>query len=292
MTDKNCRESSRLLEIDVISAINCFDLAPEFETKENHHASWEFVYVDAGRIRCRCGEREAELLRGQMVFHRPGEVHSTVCNGRESAAIISVLFECNSPRMEFFSERILSVPDALMPIFRAFMSEGHKNYVVSEYPLKPRGNAPIDGDQVLRNYLEILLILLMRGDGDGEDGGIEEGTPRSGKHLSSEICEYLKEHVCERITLDMLSEKFHFGKVYLCDVFKKDMGCTIMNYHLDLKMTEAKRLLRETGTSISEISERLGFESQSYFSRCFKRRVGYSPQSFRQMLINSYAVRR
>jgi AraC-like DNA-binding protein len=110
--------------------------------------------------------------------------------------------------------------------------------------------------------------------------------------LSTSICDYLKEHLRDRVTLDMLSERFHFGKVYLCDVFKKNIGTSIMNYHLDLKISEAKRLLRETKMSVSEISEHLGFESQSYFSRCFKSRVGHPPQSFRKMLINNYAVRR
>ena len=69
----------KYLAIDRVTAVNCFDLAPEFVTDKNSHDAWEFVYVDGGRIRCYTKEREVALSQGQMIFHRPREVHSTVC---------------------------------------------------------------------------------------------------------------------------------------------------------------------------------------------------------------------
>jgi AraC-like DNA-binding protein/quercetin dioxygenase-like cupin family protein len=279
------------LAIDRVTAVNCFDLAPEFVTAKNSHDAWEFVYVDSGRIVCCVGAKEQLLSQGQMIFHRPREVHSTAVGGKGSAAIFSVIFECPSPAMEYFDGRVLSIPADLMPRLKGLIHESGRAYHVSDYPLRSRADAPVGAEQIIRNDLETLLLLLMRR-GGGEAparGGVEE----VGKHrLSEEICEYLKEHLCERVTLEMLSERFHFGKVYLCDVFKRNTGSSILSFHLDLKIAEAKCLLRETRMSVWEIAEFLGFESASYFSRIFKKRVGHPPQSFRKMLINSYAVRR
>ncbi|MBO5305381.1 MAG: helix-turn-helix transcriptional regulator [Clostridia bacterium] len=287
----NKREGQKILEIGHISAINCFDLSPEFVTTKNSHDVWEFVYVDSGRIFCHTNAKNTELSRGQMIFHRPREVHNTVCNGKSSAAIFTVLFDCTSPAIEYFDGRVITVADELMPLLRLLINESGKAYHVSKYPLALRRSAPMGAQQVVLNYLEAFLLLLMR------EGYTRESTPihtdeGEKNKLSEAICDYLREHLHERVTLDMLSERFHFGKVYLCDVFKRSMGCSIMSFHLDLKIAEAKRMLRETGLSVSEISEMLGFESQSYFSRIFKSRVGHPPASFRRMLINNYAVYR
>lgn len=285
------RNAEKLLDIKKVLAVNCFDLSPEFETVENIHNSWEFVYVDSGKILCNTPKGNIELSRGQMIFHRPGEVHGTVCNGKSSAAIFTVIFDCPSPAMDYFDERVITVSDDLMTLLRLLISESGKTYSVSMYPLTLRADAPIGAEQVILNYLEAFLLLLMREDNASENSPLYAAIPDKNM-LSSSICEYLKENLREKVTLDMLSERFHFGKVYLCDVFKKNVGTSIMNYHLDLKISEAKRMLRETKLSVSEIAEELGFESQSYFSRCFKSRVGHPPQSFRKTLINNYAVRR
>jgi len=285
------RNAEKLLDIKKVLAVNCFDLSPEFETGEHNHGFWEFVYVDGGKILCNTPKGNIELSHGQMIFHRSGEVHKTVCNGKSSAAIFNIIFDCPSPAMDYFDERVITVSDELMTLLRLLISESSKTYVVSMYPLTMRADAPIGAEQVILNYIEAFLLLLMREDNASENSPLYAAIPDKNM-LSSSICEYLKENLREKVTLDMLSERFHFGKVYLCDVFKKNVGTSIMNYYLDLKISEAKRMLRETKLSVSEIAEELGFESQSYFSRCFKSRVGHPPQSFRKMLINNYAVRR
>ena len=283
-------KEKKCLSVDRVKAVNCFDLAPKFVTDKNLHDAWEFVYVDSGRITCHRNGSEILLSQGQMIFHRPYEMHSTVVGGKGSAAIFSVIFECASPAVEYFDGRVLSVPADLVPRLKSLIHECGRAYHVSAYPLLPRADAPVGAEQVICNDLETLLLLLMRQDERREPARGVEGVGKN--RLTEEICEYLKEHLRERVTLEMLSETFHFGKVYLCDVFKRNTGSSILSFHLDLKIAEAKRLLRETRMSVWEIAEFLGFESASYFSRIFKKRVGHPPQSFRGMLINSYAVRR
>ena len=57
-----------------------------------------------------------------------------------------------------------------------------------------------------------------------------------------------------RLTLNDLTDKFHFSKSFLCEQFKKNTGASPINYYLDLKLTEAKRLLREDDLTVTEIS--------------------------------------
>jgi AraC-like DNA-binding protein len=53
-------------------------------------------------------------------------------------------------------------------------------------------------------------------------------------------------------------------------------------YLNDLRVGEAKNLLRETDLPLIEIASRVGFEDQSYFSRVFRNVVGISPGRYRR----------
>ena len=55
---------------------------------------------------------------------------------------------------------------------------------------------------------------------------------------------------------------------------------TVLNYINSLKIREAKALLRESKLSVTEISEKLGFNSIHYFSRLFKKTTGHSPKEY------------
>ena len=60
------------------------------------------------------------------------------------------------------------------------------------------------------------------------------------------------------------------------------MGRAPMEYRTELLIMNAQRMLAATELSISEIAERLGFGSETYFRRIFKSKVGISPREFRK----------
>ena len=278
------QETKKLIEVKAITGANYVDLAPQFSTLANLHNAWEMVYVNAGQITCHMGKKKNALSQGQVIFHRPGELHSTTCNGKNCAAIFSLIFESPSPKLAFFDGRVTTIPNALLSLLSALISESNALYLISSYPLTRRPNAPVGSEQVVLNYLENFLILLLRAEKEKGEKASSNKKRAVRNALADEICLYLRDHVYDHVSLDELSARFHFGKVYLCDLFKENIGSTITAYHLDLKIGEAKRMLRETDASVAEISDALGFESPSYFSRRFKKHVGHPPQAFRRML--------
>ena len=288
-------KAKKIININDIISANLFDLSPDFVNLADKHDSWELIYVNSGTIISSTDKRNAELTQGQIVFNRPKSYHNTVCNGKTGAVIFSMIFDCAEKEIEAFDEMMITVPTEAMQILKKLIDECNKTYNISIYPLSKRPDAPFGGEQIIKNYLEVFLLLLTREKNeslyhyDKKSKNLPELRKNS---LSEEICEYLHDHLYEKVTLDMLSEHFHFGKVYLCDVFKKNIGITIISYHTDLKINEAKRLLRESEATVTEIADRLGFESQSYFTRCFKKRTGYPPQVFRKALISNAATKR
>lgn len=274
---------SNFIRVAKITGVGCYDLAPKYSGGDGAHEDWEFMYIDSGSVNYLTETDSGVLKQGEILFHHPGEMHRTTCGGKNGASMITLIFECHSHAMRYFSRRAMKVPKNLMPILRQMIDECRRTYQAKQ-PLQVRVDAPKGAEQLIRNLLESFLILLMREQLEESSISLKEGVEGLNQP-TIDICNYLKEHIGERVTLEELSERFHFGKSHMCVMFKKSMGTTIIDYHLNLKVAEAKRMLREEATTVREISERLGFDSPEYFSRCFFQRVGHSPRSFRNMLI-------
>ncbi|MBQ8339063.1 MAG: helix-turn-helix domain-containing protein [Clostridia bacterium] len=123
----------------------------------------------------------------------------------------------------------------------------------------------------LAHLLEALLLLLSR--------KIE--TKRI-HPLTEKILAYLKQHMGQRITLSDIGALTYFSPVYCDTVFKKDMGRSIIDHLLEMRVAEAKALLLEGELSLREIADRVGFGDSNYFSRIFKKRTGYTPLQYRK----------
>ena len=284
---------SNSINVEKITAVNFYDLSPTFNTKIHKHNEWEMFYVDSGEVNC-ISESDSRMLKaGDVVFHRPNTLHNTVCNGKRSATMFNVLFLCDSPSIEFFNSKSFSVPDGAVKALKELMQECSATYKISEYPILLRDDAPCGGEQMARILLERLLLLLIR---ECEEicfkSTMSIASLESSNGFIDEICNYMREHIYGKLSLDNLTQRFHFGKSFLCEQFKRSTGSPPISYYLDLKLNEAKRLLREDDLTVSEISEMLGFESNEYFSRYFKKRVGHSPRAFRKMLINDASLRK
>lgn len=96
-----------------------------------------------------------------------------------------------------------------------------------------------------------------------------------------EIMSYLRLHRDEPFHSSGVEEHMRLNYKYLEEIFKKKTGMTIQQYHTDLRMQEAARLLRSTLHSVSEISSMVGYQDPLYFSNVFKKATGYSPRAYR-----------
>lgn len=96
-----------------------------------------------------------------------------------------------------------------------------------------------------------------------------------------ECCDYISLHAEEKLNLELLASRFGYTKYYLSRKFKQETGMSIRKYINSCKIEKAKTLLRFETYSIQEISEMLGFHSQSYFGEIFHDLTGMTPGEFR-----------
>ena len=76
-------------------------------------------------------------------------------------------------------------------------------------------------------------------------------------------------------------ELVHLNQDHINREFKKQTGYTLMEYVQHYRILMAKKMLRETTLSISEISIRTGYDSPAYFSKIFKKQTERTPLEYR-----------
>ncbi|WP_052339659.1 AraC family transcriptional regulator [Gorillibacterium massiliense] len=97
-----------------------------------------------------------------------------------------------------------------------------------------------------------------------------------------QLVNYLNESYSNPISRKSLEDLLNRKYEYLCQIFKKYAGMSILSYVHRLRIQRAQYLLRSSGQEIKEIAESVGFEDSYYFSRLFKRIVGASPTDYRK----------
>lgn len=95
--------------------------------------------------------------------------------------------------------------------------------------------------------------------------------------------EYIDHNFKENITLDSLAEIVHLNKFYFSRTFKNETSHTPIEYINIRRIEEAKVLLKTTDYNISEISNIIGFTSQSYFSEVFNKHMSQTPSKYRKL---------
>ena len=95
------------------------------------------------------------------------------------------------------------------------------------------------------------------------------------------VLEYVHEHYADEITVEELAAIAMRSRFHFIRTFKAAFGTTPYQYVLRLRIEEAKRLLRRTDRSVTDIGLSLGFASVSAFHRAFAKAVGRSPEQYR-----------
>lgn len=103
----------------------------------------------------------------------------------------------------------------------------------------------------------------------------------SNEHVAK-IINHLDEHITEKLSLQHISQKIGLTKEYTAFIFKKETGRTLTDYINERKMLIAKDLILSNTMKLNDLSNYLGYDNYTYFSRLFKRYFDTSPMSLKK----------
>ncbi len=81
-------------------------------------------------------------------------------------------------------------------------------------------------------------------------------------------------------TLAEIAKRCHIDQAYLCRLFRRFDYQTPYQYLARLKMSHASERLQNSGVSVKQVADELGFSDPFHFSRVFKKNVGIPPAEF------------
>ena len=251
------------------------------------------VYVDSGQILASTDKESCFLNQGQIIFHKPGEIHAHSSDKKAPNNMLVISFSTQSKAMEYFDGKTFEADKTVRTLLSLFISEAKTaldGSLQNDYNSKNNldfSKAPFGSLQMLSCYFEEMLISLIRTDKNYTSKPVI--TPKNRVISQSSVCQlaikFMQENVYSALTLDDICTHLMLGKSRVCNVFKTISGKSVMDYYNELKISEAKKLLRTENYSVSQISDMLGYSCIHSFSRSFKKSVGFCPTAYKNRIV-------
>lgn len=275
-----------IIVIKNIVTLHYFEFERNFLFKGERHDFWEMVYADKGPLQIVADDEEITLLPGECYFHKPNEFHIHKADGIKAPNIFVITFVCESERMNVFESKRIKVPDKFKSIISKIIDEGKRTFDLpfnnpNLKQLQLLDDGIVGGQQMIRIYLEQLLILLLRYECNREKNDVFVSEKLTTEKLAEKMLKKLDSMVYENVSVEQFCRGMNYSKVYLSKVFLKNYGCTIKTYINKIKIEEAKKLIREHNYNFTQISDQLCFSNPLYFSRVFKRVTSMSPSEYK-----------
>lgn len=95
---------------------------------------------------------------------------------------------------------------------------------------------------------------------------------------------FIEQHYAEDYNTKDLADYCYLSESRLYNLFQDKMGCTPITFKNNIKIQYAIELLRETNSSVEEISDKLNFHSTVYFRKVFRKITGFNPFEYRRLV--------
>ncbi len=140
------------------------------------------------------------------------------------------------------------------------------------------GLAPLPADVALWDGA-LPQVVLEHG---GEHGETVVATVEIQDYRAEYACRYVLQNYKENINRDRMAEMVSLSPGYFSNLFRVETGMSFSDYLIQIRIDNAKRLLRRFDLSVEEVSKECGFNSLAHFSRTFKDRCGVPPLKYRK----------
>lgn len=101
--------------------------------------------------------------------------------------------------------------------------------------------------------------------------------------MITKTLEYIDTNIRGTIDFNMIAESYDLSPNYFRTIFREITGISPTLYLNRTRILNALELLRTTSLSIVDIAAEVGIYNANYFTRLFKKQLGYSPKYFKNI---------
>lgn len=234
------------------------------------HKELELVYVCEGESIAYLGSEKYLLKTGDLFLSFPNTVHYYKSFTQEASVLMifspdfipdfSGILKNQLPTSPVLKAEV--IPEYVKDIFLSMNNiyRGEKQYNL----------------EICKGYLTVCLAELL-------PMFSYCNTLSKNTDMIASILTFCQTHYSENISLDILAENLHISKYYISKLFNEKIKIGFSDYINALRVNSAKELLRNTDSSVTDISIQTGFNTIRSFNRAFLELTGMQPRQYRRI---------
>lgn len=280
-------------QISISEMISFFqeDFEKNYSFDGELHDFWECFYVIKGEARVTSNDNIYTLKTGDIIFHKPLTLHKFTITSDHVSTALFFSFNMTGKSASFFEDKVFHLHGYQRDIIAKML-----DYAKSCYTELLQSNVDIQPDkddlytssiylfpsitmpyylQMITSFLYQLFLSLLN------DNIKKTNLLSPGAMLFNNAVAYMKENIALALSVSNIAKSINISDSGLKRLFNNYAGMGIHKYFLLLKLNYATELLK-LGYSVSDVAEKMGFSSQAYFSKTYKREFGISPSKIMQ----------
>lgn len=226
------------------------------------------IYVHDGRGLCSLNDVNYTVKDGDMVLISPAINYRlvTIQDKPLRAIQVSYFLQLNGRERNYI----------LAPDHQPVLSLGKYQQLMGSYleQIYEEVSSPsVGAKELLRSLLQAITIWIVR--------YLNQRQEPNQLSPAFQVKTYIEQNFVRDLSLADLALHVHVSPYHLGHLFKEECGLAPIQYLIQCRIEEAKRLLRESSYSILDVAEAVGYPNPNYFNQMFKKMVGISPGKYR-----------
>ena len=230
------------------------------------HEFYEIELMLSGSGTMTLGGTPHAIGRGLIYLVRPSDFHELSPEGQTELYLVQIPL---SRMPQELADALDLLPDVV-----ARLNGADCDTAETLCSLLERARREPDARAYEDHLLDALVLLIMSR--TRRDGTL---VPDDGRVRA--IQAYIRDHCAEEMSVGSLAERFYLNPNYLCTLFRRSTGQTLLGFWREQRLQKAARLVVSGDWPSGVIAEACGYRSLSNFLRDFKKKYGLSPMKMR-----------
>ena len=241
------------------------------------HRSAEMLYVKRGKLNIWMNKKKYELKRNDFIYINSKEAHSTQSPEDNEVIVLQIPGDF----LETFSNKeSLHIHCNTVELSEHRQFDNIRELLYQMYLYSERKDEAY--------YLKVYSLLFELGyilvkNFKVKENDLDISTQKYLDRLS-EICDYIKHHYQESLSLNSIADEFGYTPQYLARMFQKYTGTTLLTFLNSIRLNAAFKQIMNTDYSILTIAEENGFSNVKSLNKLFKETYGMTPSTYRKSL--------
>lgn len=268
-------------QIEISAFYSLFEkhLPSDWNFEGEVHDFWECVYVIKGDIYASGDGRVYNLKSGEMIFHEPMEFHKLWIDNESGSDVFIFSFSASGELLDMFRDKVFRLSDSEREIILntlEYMRSKHKSVKKEKLPMELIYLTPLGKNAEYLSHISAFLTLLFFSLAESKNTAASEKTPDA--KIFYTAVEFMRQNISRQISVDDVANAAKTSVSTLKRIFLRYTDIPVHKYFTSMKLKAATEML-QSGSSVTDTADALGFCSQAHFSKVYKSVTGKNPSN-------------